>query len=286
MDSEHRHELKTNELADALTHLPELIKKNANMIIGLALIAVALITWPMFTKMSQQKALAQDSEMTQAIQLLDQDAINVLRADPDDTQAKLDALNSMLTNADNLLQKASKIDNTNLAAMAEIKAAQAIRTELHLRQEVDADTLETQIQKAKDAYSQAFEKAQTPTLKALAQLGLGLCSEELGQTDQAAEIYRQIVSNESYKATVPAVQAQQRLDGLEDNSEIFNFAEVPVAIEDLPAEITDPATAVPPQETTEAPTELTTGETPAIEEPTNVAENTEDAEGETPAATE
>ncbi|MHC5119024.1 MAG: tetratricopeptide repeat protein [Planctomycetota bacterium] len=280
MDAEHRHELKTNELADTLAHLPQLIKKNANTVIGVALIAAALITWPMFNKMSQQKETAQQSEMTQAIQLLNGDIANVMRAAPDDAMAKQDALDALLTNADNLLQKASKADNPNQAAMAQIKAAQAIRTELHLRQEVDAETLETQIQKAKDAYQQAFETAQAPTLKAMAQLGLGLCSEELGQTAQAAEIYTQIVDDESYKATVGAVQAQQRLDGLADNSETFVFAEVPVAIENLPAEIIDSVTAITPQETTEAAAE------PADEEPTTAAETTEDAEEETPAATE
>lgn len=264
MDSEHRHELKTNELADTLAHLPKLIKENANMIIGLGLIAVALITWPMFTKMSQQKEIAEQSEMTQAIQLLDQDVINVLRAAPDDTQAKLEALNSLLTNADDLLQKASKTDNPNLAAMAQIKAAQAIRTELHLRPEVDAETLETQIQKAKDAYSQAFEKAQTPALKAMAQLGLGLCSEELGQTAQAAEIYQQIVSDESYEATVPAAQAQKRLDGLEDNSETFNFAEAPPAPEAAASEPAGASVTVTPEETTPAAIEPAVPETADI----------------------
>ena len=264
MDSEHRHELKTNELADTLAHLPELIKKNANMIIGLALIAVALITWPMFTKMSRQKEIAQESEMTQAIQLLNQDVVNVLRADPDDAQAKLGALNSLQTNADNLLLKASKIDNPNLAAMAQIKAAQAYRTELHLRPEVDAETLETQIQKAKDAYRKAMETANTPTLKVLAQLGLGLCSEELGQTAQAAEIYQQIVHEESYKATVPAAQAQIRLDGLEDNSETFNFAEVPITIEaSMPENNAGPVT-VTPQATTPPPVKPAAPETEGV----------------------
>lgn len=235
MDSEHRHELKTNELADILAHLPKLIKKNANMVIGLSLIAVALITWPMFNKMGREKERSEQSEMTRAIQLLDQDIVNVLRAEPTDPQGRLDALTSMLTNADNLLQQASKIKNPNLAAVAQIKAAQAIRTELHLRSEVDTETLESQIKKAKDAYDQAVETAQTPTIKAMAQLGTGLCSEELGQTDQAAEIYKQIVDNEGYKATIAAVQAQQRLDGLADNSETFTFAEVPITIEESAA---------------------------------------------------
>ncbi|MHC4554087.1 MAG: tetratricopeptide repeat protein, partial [Planctomycetota bacterium] len=114
-----------------------------------------------------------------------------------------------------------------------IKAAQAIRTELHLRKDVDADMLERQIQKAEGAYQEAFEIADTPTIKAMAQFGLGLCSEELGQTDQAAEVYRQIVEDESYKATVLPGQAQRRLDTLADNTEVFNFAAVPLVIEEV-----------------------------------------------------
>jgi hypothetical protein len=38
MDSQHRHELKTNELAEGLKHLPGLLKDNANTIIGIILI--------------------------------------------------------------------------------------------------------------------------------------------------------------------------------------------------------------------------------------------------------
>ena len=231
MDSQHRHELKTNELADGLKHLPQLLKDNANTIIGIILIGVALITWPMFSKMSRQKEMAEQTEITQSIQMLDQDIYAVLQAPADDTLAQMEALDTLLINADTLLEKS--IDNPNLTAMARIKAAQAIRTELHLRKDVDADMLERQIQKAEGAYQEAFEIADTPTIKAMAQFGLGLCSEELGQTDQAAEVYRQIVEDESYKATVLPAQAQRRLDTLTDNTEVFNFAAVPLVIEEV-----------------------------------------------------
>ena len=237
MDSQHRHELKTNELAEGLSHLPQLLKDNASTIIGVVLIGAALITWPMFNKMTQQKDRTEQTTITQSIQMLDRDVYAVLQAPADDAQAQTEALSTLLINADELLGSVSDIDNPNLAAMAQIKAAQAIRTELHLRKEVDADMLERQIQKAGDAYQKAFEIAETPTIKAMAQFGLALCSEELGQTDQAAEVYQQIVDNESYKATVLPTQAQHRLDTLADNSEIFNFSAVPVTTGNLPPEI-------------------------------------------------
>lgn len=227
MDAEHRHELKTNELADWLGHLPQFLKDNANTIIGVALICIALITWPLFNRMSRQKDMAQQSEMTQSIQMLDQDVYQVVSAPDDDVLAQTEALNTMLVNADTLIEKAAEADNPNLAALAMIKGAQAIRTQLHLTKTLDAETLETQIEKARQAYQEAIDTAQTPTLKAMAQLGLGLCSEELGQTAQAAEIYQKIIDNEAYQATPLPVQAQQRLDGLEENAEAFVFAEAP-----------------------------------------------------------
>ena len=232
MDSQHRHELKTNELAEGLKHLPGLLKDNANAIIGIILIGAALITWPMFNKMSRQKDIAQQTEITQSIQMMDRDVYAVLQAPADDMLAKSEALDALLVNADALLEKVSEIDNRNLAALAQIKAAQAIRTELHLRRDVNVEMLERQIQKAEEAYQKALEVADTPTIKAMAQFGLGLCSEELGQTDQAAELYQQIVEDENYKATVFPTQAQRRLDTLSDNTEVFNFAAVPIVIEE------------------------------------------------------
>lgn len=231
MDSEHRHDLKTNELAQGLAHLPELIKKNANTIIGLALIVVGLITWPMFNKMSRQKALAEQSSVTQSVQGLKEDIYNILNAKDKQAEAGAETMarEKLLVDADSLLQEAAKADNPNLAAMAYIKVAQAYRTELQIRKEIpDVSAAETQIGKAKDAYEKALAAADTPDLKGAAKLGLGLCAEELGQMQQAADIYNQIISDEMLAPTVFQKLAQNRLDSLQDNSEIFTFAQTPV----------------------------------------------------------
>jgi tetratricopeptide (TPR) repeat protein len=235
-----------------------------------ALICVGLITWPLFNKMSRQKDIAEQTQMTQSIQMLDQDVYDVLNAPEDDMLAQTEALNTMVINADALIEKASETDNPNLAAMALIKGAQAIRTQMHLRKTLDAETLETQIEKARQAYQKAYETPATPTLKAMAQLGLGLCSEELGQTAQAAEIYQQIIENEDYQATVLPAQAQQRLDGLDENEEIFTFVEAPETPE-VPAEgITQEIIAPTP----DSGIESTPEEIPAVEEPTEPAVDT------------
>lgn len=230
MDSEHRHELKSNELADILTHLPEYCKKNINMIIGIALIVIGLITWPIFNKMGQQKTIDEQSQVSDSIQQLGQSIGKAMQEDATDAD-----LETVLLNAQTLMDDTAKTDNPNLAAMAYIKAGQAYRTYLHLgKKTLDAAAIEEKLQKAEEAYNKAFDKAQVPTIKAMAKLGLGLCAEERGQTAQAAEIYKAIVDDENYAATAIPVQAQIRLDELDDNAETFTFAPAPV--EDMSAD--------------------------------------------------
>lgn len=252
MDAEHRHELKSNELAEGLKHLPDWLKDNANTIIGVTLIAIALITWPMLNKMSREKDISEQIATTQKIQGLEKDIYSVLSAPADDYMAKTEALNTLLTNAETLLDESDQVENPNLAALAQIKAAQAIRTELHLRPDVETQTLDEQIEKAQAAYEKALQIAKIPSLKGMAQLGLGLCAEELGQADQATDIYNEIVANETFASTVLPALAQQRLNGLEENMETVTFAAAAVTEE--------PATAEIEADTTEAA--ITTNEEP------------------------
>ena len=73
MDPKHRHELKTNELADLLAHFPQFLKRNANTIIGLALIIIGVVTWPLLSKMSREKKIDEETRVSQSIQMLGQD---------------------------------------------------------------------------------------------------------------------------------------------------------------------------------------------------------------------
>jgi tetratricopeptide (TPR) repeat protein len=178
---------------------------------------------------------------------------DVLQAPQDNPEAQNQALSTLLVNADALLEQVSDIDNPNLAALARIKAAQAIRTELHLRKDVSAEMVETQIQKAKAAYEQALQSAGTPELKALAKFGLGLCAEELGQTAQAGDIYKDILGDKTFEATVIFKQAQERLDSLEDNSQSFTFAAVPAEAPAAEPQATAPAVIQTPVEAAPTP---------------------------------
>ena len=62
MDSEHRHELKTNELADWIVHLPGFLRRNWAQIVGLALIIVALLVIPVFKRTRHSATRTRQSE--------------------------------------------------------------------------------------------------------------------------------------------------------------------------------------------------------------------------------
>jgi tetratricopeptide (TPR) repeat protein len=235
MDSEHRHELKTNELADLLTHLPQFFKKHASTIIGIALIVLAIVTWPVFSKMSREKTITEESRVAESIRMLSGDIQAALQAYKNNPEELAPALSTIQANAEALMEMTSETDNPNLEALAYIKAAQALRTELHLRNAVvDAQTVETQTEKAQEAYEKAAETAAIPTVKAMARFGVALCTEERGQIEQAADLYKAIVADETYAATVFPTLAQQRLDGLDDSTETFTFVAAP-AVEVQPA---------------------------------------------------
>ncbi len=228
MDSEHRHELKSNELVDFLTHFPEFLKKNANMIIGITLIVVGIISWPLLSNMSEQKAIAEQSQVAQSIQLLGRNIGKAFEAYSGNPEQLNPALDTILANADELINLTDQTDNPDLMALAYIKAGQAFRMELHLKKEVvSAELIDTQTQKAQQAYEKAENIAVLPTMKAMAKFGLGLCAEERGQTQQAADLYTEIVNDEIFAVTIFPKQAQLRLDAIEDNAESFTFVQAP-----------------------------------------------------------
>jgi len=229
MDSEHRHELKTNELADYIRQTPDFIKRNASTLIGVTLIVIGLVTWPMFSRMRAASDTAKAAAVAESIQNLERDIFAVIQAGEKDAEARRQATSALLVSANALLDQADKTKDANIAALARIKAAQALRAELHFRADIiDVQEAHTRVGQAQEAYKKAADTATNATLKAMAQFGLGLCAEELGQRDEAAAIYKAIIDTPKYAATVFPTQAQHRLDGLDENLSTVTFAPAPL----------------------------------------------------------
>ena len=71
MDSEHRHELKTNELADWLGHLPDFLHNNAKTIIGVVLIIAAAIVFFYSRRTAADSRLNEQAQATMQIEEMD-----------------------------------------------------------------------------------------------------------------------------------------------------------------------------------------------------------------------
>jgi tetratricopeptide (TPR) repeat protein len=235
MDSAHRHELKTNELADWVGHLPDFIRRNYLQIIGAGLIIVGLVVIPIFKRMRQSATEKRQAGTAQLIQNIEQGKIRAIQSEGVDIQ------NTLLLSANSLEAAAKNAKNPYSAALALIKRAEALRADLHYRfGQVEKAVVQAQINQARSSYLQAIEKAGgNNTLIAMARFGLGLCAEELGGLDLARQIYEEVVANVDFEGTVSSVQAQLRLELMDDNEAKFVFVEAP-EIEPEAIELTIP----------------------------------------------
>jgi tetratricopeptide (TPR) repeat protein len=227
MKSEHRHELKTNELAEWLGNLPQWTKENLTTIIVLVAVVVVGVTF--FIWRSYNKNVIQVQEHLEFTNLLNQ--LSGIEAQISSAQAEgRDLSFTLIPAADSLGSFAQNTGNSQMAALALIKQAEALRAELHYRPGViSGQDLTDRINQAKTAYSEALQKSSdNVTLKAAAEFGLGLCEEELNNFEQARKIYQSIVANDDFEGTVAKAAAKHRLETMADYRQKMVFKPAPV----------------------------------------------------------
>ncbi len=227
MKSQHRHELKTNELADWIGHFPEWLKQNRRMIIYACILLVAVVGYSFWFR--HRKASAAAREQIAFTQLLMQ--IPQTKAAVADAASKgNDQSFVLLDTAEKLRNMAAGTKDNRLAALALIKRAELLRAELLYRiKPPGQDETAKQVGEAKDAYTRAAELGSLdPALLAKARFGVGLCEEEIGNFDQAGDIYKQVAEDPAFKGTVTVAQAQMRLDTMADYRTKVVFAPAPV----------------------------------------------------------
>ena len=225
MKSDHRHELKTNELADWLSHLPEWTKENliTIVIVVVAVLAAgAIYGWRLYNKNVVQ--VKEQTDFTTLINQVSSGKMQILQGQQ--SQGR-DWSFVLLQPANNLQSYAQNTKHKQMAALALIKRAEALRAELHYGN-VEEEYLINQTNLAKASYSEALEKCPTnPSLAATAKFGLGLCEEELGNFDQARQIFQDIAGNPDFENTLAAVRAKRRLKTMADYQQKIVFKPAP-----------------------------------------------------------
>ena len=241
MKSEHRHELKTNELAEWLSNLPQWTKDNLTTIIVISVVIIAAAAFYYVRYSYSKSAVAEEQlEFTNLLNQLSASKGEVLRAQ---SQGR-DLSFILLQPANSLGNFAQNAQSDQMAALALIKQAETLRTELHYRPgTVSEQDLTAQINKAKAAYTEAIQArlklTSNPSLMAAAEFGLGLCEEELGNFEKAQQIYQVIAANLDFEGTVAVAQAKHRLDTMADYKQkvIFKPAPTPPATSLLQSEM-------------------------------------------------
>jgi tetratricopeptide (TPR) repeat protein len=227
MKAEHRHELKTNELADWMAHFPEWAKKNIVTIAIVAGVIVALLAVYMWRNLQNRAEAKEQYQMTALCSQVGANMGNVLQA----AQAGKDLSFMLLQPAENLLTFAQTTKNNEMAALALLKRAEALRAELHYRMSSPTQQeVSEQIGKALQSYSMAIEKAPSNyTYVGMARYGQGLCAEELGDFEKARQTYQEILDNPDFEPTVARARAEYRLQVMDDYKQKTTFKPAPAS---------------------------------------------------------
>jgi len=251
MKAKHRHELKTNELAEWIASLPQWANENLTTIIIVA--AAVVLAGGVILYLGYQKKVVSTRErlnLTMLVSRLSRDKNRILRA----YSQGADVSSTLLELAGQLEAFARGSRNDEFAAFALIKRAEALRAELHYRPTTVSgrDRIE-QIRLAQKSYNEAIErlrggrskdvhqqpgadknmsgstetgakeKWENELLAGVARFGLGLCEEELGDYKTAKQIYQSLATNPVFEPIGAAAAARQRLEFMDEYKEKVVF---------------------------------------------------------------
>jgi hypothetical protein len=237
MKAEHRHELKTNELAQWIANLPQWTKDNLTAIVVVfTVVVLAVFSYYYFRSRKATASLQESLRLTELTTNLWSAKRNVLGAQ---ISGEADVSFLLLQIADRLETFADTAKSDTIAATAFIKRAEALLAEVHYRPGMTArQDLVRQVTLARNSYNMAIERLLGPfhtasqdgntpgaggsiawpgrSLVAAAKFGLGLCEEELGNFDKARDIYIEIISNPDFERTLTMGQVRLRLKTMGD----------------------------------------------------------------------
>jgi hypothetical protein len=227
MKSEHRHELKTNELAEWIANFPTWAKENAKVIIaGVALVVVivAVYGWNRYNTnvVRYHQRIAFTSDLTN---------LATTKAQLAQQGEKADNM-QLLFAADGLEKRANETKGEVMSALAYIKRAEALRAAVLIQPgELSQADITKHIENAQASYTKALDTAAgNKTLAAIAAYGLGLCAEELNDYKKAAEVYQGLVDDDTLAGTTARASAEYRLKTMDQYQNRIVFSEAPEPI--------------------------------------------------------
>ena len=263
MKAKDRHRLKTNELAQTLGNMLDYIRKHGNRILTIVVIALVVVvggglllkSWSKGQQSQQKLLYAQLRETSIMLEASMQQAVAALQAQatadptqplptpialPYDVEANSQALGNLAQQA-----QGSAVGRTALLHQAEV-----IRSTLFFSdQDLSLNQKQQLYTQVTDIYNRILQQYPEETwVVGVAQMGLALIAEDMGQWDQAQQIYEEIIADADgiFAGTVFPLQAQRRLNIRDDISSLIEFPLTPplpeINLDDLfaPEDITLP----------------------------------------------
>ncbi|MFC1782426.1 tol-pal system YbgF family protein [Planctomycetota bacterium] len=253
MKAKDRHRLKTNELAQTLGNMLDYIRKHGNLILTIAVIALVVVVGGGLLlksrfkgQQNRQKLLYTQLRETSGLMAASiQQAAAALQAQADDPTQPLptpitvpydvEANSKVLGNLSQQAQ-GSAVGMTALLQQAEV-----IRSTLFFSdQDLSLNQKQQLFTQVTDIYNRILQQyPEENWVVGIAQMGLALVAEEMGQWDQAQQIYDEIIADTDgiFAGSVFPHQAQRRLDLREDISSLIEFPLTPplpeINLEDL-----------------------------------------------------
>ncbi len=224
MKSEHRHELKTNELADWIAHFPEWAQKNARSLIATAVVIVVVgVAYFLVQYNKNVRVVGERVRFSTTLALLPQTKQAAISNPGQDLSFQLNQV------ASDLAAYAGKGGNSTMSALAYLKRAEALRSSLHFSlTTMSPEDLAGKISTIQESYSMAEQKAtKDPSIRAAACYGKGLCLEELKQFADAEAQYQDILADNTLAGTAGYAAAQYRLQVLPSYQQGVNFRPAP-----------------------------------------------------------
>ena len=232
MKAEERHRLKTNELAQTLSELPQYLKEHGNQIliaaIALIVVLVGGIWW--FTARYQAKlermimlnTLLGERDILQS-SAAQKAQIEAQPGREQTTQPSYDGL----TLASSLGQLSAEAGPGPVGLTALLQQAQTLRSQMFFSdQPLSPDQKNHLLNQVVDIYNRVLSEYPTVSYAlGQAQIGLALVAEDQQDWNLARQKYQQIINDDSAKlsGTIYPILAQRRLNLLNDISQPIAF---------------------------------------------------------------
>ncbi len=243
MRAEERHKLKTNELAESLSELPDYLRQHGNKILtGVIIVLVVVLGffwWRNAQASAREENIARLNDLLAQKMLLQRLTVQQAQMEKSNDEQSLPYNAADLSGGFKAV--AEKAAGSPMALIAMKEQAEALRSQLlYSSQPITDEQRKTLCTQAEGIYEQMKNGfPNSSQALGIANLGLALLAEEQGNWDKAREIYQQMVTDGQTRlaGTMYPVQAQLRLKRIDEISQPIEFPLPSIA----PAVPTEPA---------------------------------------------